>query len=102
MIAGLDQPKPRLLDEREDDPAEPGRAEGRADDVDAAAGHPWRSRNGRENEHHRRHDQRDVEREHPAPRDPVDDHAAGERADDRCDPAATRSSGRSPGLAPSP
>ena len=73
--------EPGLFDQGEDDSGQTERAEAGTDQIDATS-HPRRVRNRGPHEQQRDQNERDVEREDPAPRRLVDDqaaHAAGRR-----------------------
>src|SRR5262249_26346074 len=73
----------RLLDQAEDDAAEAERAEQRTDHVYAAPDVARARGHLDEDQDQRPGDKRDVDREDPSPREPVDDPPSGERPDDR-------------------
>jgi hypothetical protein len=86
ITSGLPQPKRGCSTRPEDDSGQTDRAEHRAEDVDATPHRRSVGYHGAQEEQ-RDEDERVVEREDPAPRGPVDNHAAGERADDDRYPA---------------
>ena len=79
-------PESGLLNEPEDDSGQPEGAQGGADKVDSTL-HRWRIRNSGPGEHQRDEDERDVDREDPAPGRLVHKQAAHKWSDNDCDSA---------------